>query len=1625
MKKSKFRLSPSGKLAASLAIIITSLTATQAADIIGAGDAGHNPGISQAANGAAVVNIVTPNASGLSHNQYQDFNVNKPGAVLNNALNDGQSQLAGQLNANPNLNGQAANVILNEVISRNPSLLLGKQEIFGMAADYVLANPNGIACDGCGFINTNRSALVVGNPLLEKGALTGFNTFGNDNTLSIRSGGLQANSVLDLIAPKIDSRGKVIATQQINALSGHNQTAADGSLVRAEDVPNSSLDSYYLGSMQAGRIRLVNTTVGSGVNLAGEFTGLEGIDVSSQGNLGLQAANLRGGDIGLQGKNIDAQGVVKNSSTNRDGSENYNSTWSGQYVNDRSTTQRLQRTVLTGKNITLNASDRNRLTATDIQGDNVTLQGGELTLDGQMLTQTQGHTHNQDKLTWRHNVTTESEQRQQIGTSVKARENATLKATAGDIQLKGSSVEAGNNLALNATGDIQLTGLVEQKKSTETGYRKNHTASLLTGNWQESSESESLKKSQLRAGDNLGLTAGNAVVSRAGNVQAGKDLLVTAEKVRIDVQKTANRKTQKDNKTAWGGIGGGDNKDNANLQEISQASELTAGGKLLVSGNQGVTITGSKVKGTQGGFVQTQHGDLVIDNAVSTTTDKVNSRTGTVFNITKGSQKTNNSMQQTVGSELKSDADLKLFSQQDITVVGSLVKSAGELGIDALGDVNVKAAELQHKIDEEKTALSLKGHAEKTGDKQYRAGVNLDHTRDTENTERSENKSSTLSGESVTLASGKDVTFTGSQLVAHHGDAKVSGNNVTFTAAEDQTTSESSHAKTGGGFYYVGGMDKAGSGIQVGHESSKTHSDGSKALVSGTQVSGDLVIAAKGDLTHQGTQQQIGGKYQVDADNVHNLAAKNSDNSTTTTLKVGVDIGVNADYSAITRPLERAGGKVASLDAGGTLNDIGGIGAPNVGIDVNASGSSSDVRKNSEQAVVNTVNAGDISINAGGAIRDQGTQYKANQGGVTLDAESHSHEAAVNRDQTVSRETNGSAGVRVYTTTGSDVVVDAKGQGGTTRSDKTNEQAVAGGISAVDGITIRVKDDARYTGTALDAGKGKVNVTAGGDIAFEQATDRETENHSGFNVKTSGKGGFTADSKSFGGGLGGDYDKGESKTSHANVSQLQGLQGVELNAGQDLTLQGSEIGSKDRPVGDVTLNGNKVDLQAAQSSHWEKSTKFSGNLDAGGSKGETDKKTSAGGNFGFAADYAKVDQSTNDAQGGGITSSGNLNIQANGDNEQAIHLEGTQVSSKNTVLNADNGGIVLESAKSGEHKDNWNLGGKANGKLGQSFGKDEQGAVDSASGKKTHTAGVGATFGLDRKQAGTQKNTQIATGDLSFSSDADTVLAGAKVKADKVDGSVGGDLRIESRRDTEQSLKVGVDVGLSHTNDPNSSVVSKVSKVGTPRYADKVKETLEGGANKVFDKAEEKYNQTARGLDSKQDTTNGVSFSKAEDKVTLPETLANEKEGSALWDKGARKAGNVAKESLLGPAGRDGHFKVTADVVKNDAVGEQTALSGKQGVNLTVQGKTQLIGGQIGSQKGQVDLNSGGLEQSDMNGKRYHGGGSADVAATLGSLLSGSTKDILSGDSPFIKVDKGTTEVSDARGAIISHKTVK
>ncbi|NMW25988.1 filamentous hemagglutinin N-terminal domain-containing protein, partial [Rhodanobacter denitrificans] len=159
------------------------------------GDGSTSTSTIQAPNGVPLVNIAAPNAAGLSHNRYQQFDVTSQGLILNNSGAISNTQLAGYVAGNPNLsNGSSARLILNEVTSTAPSRLGGAIEVAGHAADVVVANPNGIDCTGCSFINTPHVTLATGTPLLDaSGALSGYRVTGG--RLTVSGAGLGASDV--------------------------------------------------------------------------------------------------------------------------------------------------------------------------------------------------------------------------------------------------------------------------------------------------------------------------------------------------------------------------------------------------------------------------------------------------------------------------------------------------------------------------------------------------------------------------------------------------------------------------------------------------------------------------------------------------------------------------------------------------------------------------------------------------------------------------------------------------------------------------------------------------------------------------------------------------------------------------------------------------------------------------------------------------------------------------------------------------------------------------------------------------------------------------------------------------------------------------------------------------------------------------------------------------------------------------------------------------------------------------------------------------------------------------------------------------------------------------------------
>ena len=109
-------------------------------------------------------NIAAP-VAGLSTNSVADFDVNSDGTILNNSAASGTATLGSTaVTANSNITaGSEANLILLQVTGTSGSDLGGTIEVFGGEAGLIIANPNGIDCDGCAFTNVSRVDLVTGS----------------------------------------------------------------------------------------------------------------------------------------------------------------------------------------------------------------------------------------------------------------------------------------------------------------------------------------------------------------------------------------------------------------------------------------------------------------------------------------------------------------------------------------------------------------------------------------------------------------------------------------------------------------------------------------------------------------------------------------------------------------------------------------------------------------------------------------------------------------------------------------------------------------------------------------------------------------------------------------------------------------------------------------------------------------------------------------------------------------------------------------------------------------------------------------------------------------------------------------------------------------------------------------------------------------------------------------------------------------------------------------------------------------------------------------------------------------------------------------------------------------------
>ncbi|WP_080428567.1 hemagglutinin repeat-containing protein [Burkholderia ubonensis] len=543
------------------------------AQIVGAGP--NAPSVIQTPNGLPQVNINKPSGAGVSLNTYNQFDVQKNGAILNNSPTIVNTQQAGYINGNPNLSaGQAARIIVNQVNSTAASQIKGYVEIAGSRAEIVLANPAGIVVDGGGFINTSRAVLTTGVPQFgADGSLTGYNV--SRGLITVQGAGLNASNVdqVDLIARAVQANAAIYA-KNLNVIAGAQQVNHDtlaATPIQGDGVaPAVAIDVAQLGGMYANRVFLVGNSAGVGVANAGTIAAQAGdLTLQSDGRLVLTGKTTASGNLALSA----ASGIQNSGTTyaqqSLSASTGADVTNSGTLAAQQNTTVNAGSVNSTGRlgagvnndgsvarsgDLNLTASGQLTATGQNVAGGNASLTGGSVNL---------------------------------AGSQTAANGNLSLNATAGDVNLSNATTSAQGAIRANATGTV-----INDHGSLSSGGNTTLTGGNLSNQGGKVSSQGALSvnvagqianQSGELVSESTADLRGGAIANNQGTIQSAAGMTVAG----ASLDNTAGRVTSLN----------GDGLSVTTSGQLTNAAGTTANGAQggVIGGNGDVTVRGGNV----------------------------------------------------------------------------------------------------------------------------------------------------------------------------------------------------------------------------------------------------------------------------------------------------------------------------------------------------------------------------------------------------------------------------------------------------------------------------------------------------------------------------------------------------------------------------------------------------------------------------------------------------------------------------------------------------------------------------------------------------------------------------------------------------------------------------------------------------------------------------------------------------------------------------------------------------------------------------------------------------------------------------------------------------------------------
>ncbi len=496
--------------------------------------------------GAPLVNIQTPNARGLSHNRYTQFDVDNKGAVLNNDRNN-----------NPFLVKGGAQLILNEVRGA-ASKLNGIVTVGGQKADVIIANPNGITVNGGGFKNVGRGILTTGTPQIGKdGALTGFDV--RQGTLTVGAAGWNDKGGADyteVLARAVALQGKLQGKNLAVSTGPQKVDYASGEIsagTAAGAKPTIALDTAALGGMYADSITLIANEKGVGVKNAGTLEAAKQLIVTSSGR-------------------IENSGRI---ATTADGTEA-----SPTYLSIETTEKGAAGTFI---------SNGGRI---ESKGLLVIETGEDISLRNGAVVQNNGSRPATTVLNAGRNLVIESR------TNVNNAKGSANLSAGGRTMINDAAIQAGSSVYSSTKGDTELGG--------NTRIIAENVTVLSNGSISSAAVIEAKDTAHIESGKPLSLETSNVASNirlNNGSIKGGKQVVLMADG---DIQAKASHLNASGNLYIHTGK---DLNLNADKDLSAQNISLRAGNTALISSN-GKTLTAAKNLDVQAGSLSVRQSNL-------------------------------------------------------------------------------------------------------------------------------------------------------------------------------------------------------------------------------------------------------------------------------------------------------------------------------------------------------------------------------------------------------------------------------------------------------------------------------------------------------------------------------------------------------------------------------------------------------------------------------------------------------------------------------------------------------------------------------------------------------------------------------------------------------------------------------------------------------------------------------------------------------------------------------------------------------------------------------------------------------------------------------------------------------